>query len=114
MTQYRVTAIYTQRELIDFLDANGSAEVKIEVVQDRMTAPQTSANGPRHKRGSRVIDIIIDRLQQGPAVAGDMKHALEVSGLSSNSLSTGLAILQKDGRVKRGEGGRYELVGAEA
>jgi hypothetical protein len=39
---YRVTATLSQRQLIDYLDANGAVEVKIEVVGDQ-PAPATSS-----------------------------------------------------------------------
>ena len=38
-----------------------------------------------------------------------LKSGLSKAGLSENSLSTGLAILQKDGRVKRNGDGVYAL-----
>ena len=32
MTMYRVSATFSQRELIDFIDANGTVDLKIEAV----------------------------------------------------------------------------------
>ena len=34
MTMYRVSATFSQRELIDFIDANGTVDLKIEAIQD--------------------------------------------------------------------------------
>ena len=119
MTMYRVTATLSQRELINYLDANGAVDVKIEVIPDTelndavgTSTPVRPAEIVRRKRGSRVVDVVLDRLKQGEAQSSDMRHALEVSGLSPNSLSTALAILQKDGRIKRTDGGSYELANA--
>lgn len=121
MTMYRVTATLSQRQLIDYFDANGVVEVKIEVVADQPTSDMAKAiyNDPvilpkktRRNRGSKVLDVVLNRLNQGEAQSSDMRHALEVEGLSPNSLSTALAVLQKDGRIKRTDGGSYVLADA--
>lgn len=52
MTMYRVTTTLSQRELIDYLDANGAVDVKIEVVEDN-PAEDTPINLPRERRKRR-------------------------------------------------------------
>ena len=40
MTMYRVSATFSQRELIDFIDANGTVDLKIEAVPDARIQPR--------------------------------------------------------------------------
>ena len=61
----------------------------------------------RRKRGSKVVETILEALKDGEADIPALKSGLSKAGLSENSLSTGLAILQKDGRVKRNGDGVY-------
>lgn len=115
MTTYRVTATFNEKELLSFININGSVGVKIEAVQEDapVRAPRAiKKTATRRKRGSKVIDAILDRLGKGEAAAADLRSSLEEAGLSPSSLSTGLALLQKDGKVRRGDGGSYMLAEA--
>ena len=123
MTMYRVSATFSQRELIDFIDANGTVDLKIEAVPDAVsqgddnpvaTPARASRARPvqRRKRGSKVVETILEALKDGEADIPALKSGLSKAGLSENSLSTGLAILQKDGRVKRNGDGVYALADA--
>ena len=126
MTMYRVSATFSQRELIDFIDANGTVDLKIEAIQDPDTVSPHGFDSPvqsairrrpaakleRKKRGSKVVETILEALKDGEADIPALKSGLSKAGLSENSLSTGLAILQKDGRVKRNGDGVYALANA--
>lgn len=114
MTTYRVTATFNEKELLNFINVNGSVGVKIEAVGEPDTPVQ--ARRPkavtRRKRGSKVFETILDRLSKGEAVAADLRSSLEAAGLSPSSLSTGLALLQKNGKIRRSDGGSYALAEA--
>jgi hypothetical protein len=127
MTTYRVTATLNQKQLIDYLDANRSVDVQIEVVPDLVgeSTPQPVLRSPvtkkkterkvRAKRGSKVVQTILETLRDGGSSGiptSELKSDLERAGLSANSLSTGLAILQKDGKIKRTDTGSYTLADA--
>jgi hypothetical protein len=113
--------------LIDYLDANRSVDVQIEVVPDLVgeSTPQPVLRSPvtkkkterkvRAKRGSKVVQTILETLRDGGSSGiptSELKSDLERAGLSANSLSTGLAILQKDGKIKRTDTGSYTLADA--
>jgi hypothetical protein len=74
MTMYRVTATLSQRQLIDYLDANGAVEVKIEVVGDQpaptaaSTAPGFTPRALKRRRRTRA-EIEHDRAQATQASA---------------------------------------------
>lgn len=125
MTTYRVTATFNEKELLNFINVNGSVGVKIEAIRDPDTesphgfdspvqaaARRRPAAATRRKRGSKVFDTILDRLSKGEAVAADLRSSLEAAGLSPSSLSTGLALLQKNGKIRRGDDGSYALAEA--
>ena len=126
MTMYRVSATFSQRELIDFIDANGTVDLKIEAVPDAVSqgddaAKETSPRAlrtksiQRRKRGSKVVETILKTLEEaGPngAEIKELKVDLGRAGLSENSLSTGLAVLQKNGKIKRSGDGFYALADA--
>lgn len=115
MTMYRVTAAFNEKELLNFININGSVGVKIEAVQDSDTeAPRRpkAVRVGRRKRGSRVFEAILDRLSKGEAAAADLRSSLEAAGLSPASLSTGLALLQKNGKIRRSAEGSYTLADA--
>ena len=69
---------------------------------------------PRGKRKSKVVEIILDMVGHGHASASDLRGALSRAGMSESSLSTGLAVLQKSGQIKRGDDGDYYLSAREA
>lgn len=116
MTTYRVTATFNEKELLNFININGSVGVKIEAVRDtpsvQTVRPSKGAKVARRKRGSKVFDAILDRLSKGEAAAADLRSSLEAAGLSPSSLSTGLALLQKNGKIRRSDGGSYALAEA--
>lgn len=127
MTTYRVTATFSEKELLNFINVNGSVGVKIEAVRDPDTESPYGFDSPiqaaarrrpmaakatRRKRGSKVFEAILDRLSKGEAVAADLRSSLEAAGLSPTSLSTGLALLQKNGKIRRGAEGSYTLADA--
>jgi hypothetical protein len=53
MTMYRVTTTLSQRELVDYLAAVGSVDVKIEVVNDSSAPKSVSADQPATPRPPR-------------------------------------------------------------
>ena len=121
MTTYRVTASFNEKELLNFINVNGSVGVKIEAVRDPDTphgsivsrrSRRPKGKVTRRKRGSKVFEAILDRLSKGEAAAADLRSSLEAAGLSPASLSTGLALLQKNGKIRRSDGGSYTLAEA--
>ena len=122
MTMYRVSATFSQRELIDFIDANGTVDLKIEAVQDTGQDDVVAKEAParasrarpvqRRKRGSKVVETILEALKDGEADIPALKSGLSKAGLSENSLSTGLAVLQKNGKIRRSGDGFYVLADA--
>ena len=92
-----------------FPSIRGKGQLDVEEVAERNTTDAAPAPRATRKRTSKVNDAILDRLHKGGADAGDLRVTLEHAGLSPNSLSTGLAILQKDGRIRRAGDGSYEL-----
>ena len=89
------------KKIVDKTDRSGLEEID-----------QSAMRAPRGKRKSKVIDTILSVLQNGMADAAQLKQALAAQGLSESSLATGLAILQKEGKITResksvpyGEGG---------
>jgi DNA-binding HxlR family transcriptional regulator len=126
MRAYRVSTIFTQRELLEFLDHNLNINVTIEVMPEEQgvaverrpqdTDPIYTPERVRTKRKSKVTESIINRLKElGSGDVSQLRHALTVAGLSESSLSTGLAVLQKSGQIKRDrDSGNYHLVVKEA
>lgn len=130
MKSYRVMLTLTQKELIDFIDKNFMSSLTvIPLVEEQAAAEPGTPNprhqdtdaiytpqrGPRKKRGSKVVETILDALQGGEAGHPNaLKAALSNAGMSENSLSTGLAILQKAGTIKRDGNGNYYLAVKEA
>ena len=115
MKKYRISLTLTADEFMRvFPSIRGNGQLDVEEVVDRTDAPNpVPAPKATRKRASKVNDTIIDALHKGSADAASLRSSLERAGLSANSLSTGLALLQKDGRVRRNDGGVYELAGIE-
>ena len=118
MKKYRVTLTVTADEFMPVFAKLRGVHMDVEEI-----APQNGADKDmrdaepvhRRKRGSKVVDTILKTLEEaGPngAEIKELKMDLGRAGLSENSLSTGLAILQKDGRVKRADDGYYSLAAA--
>ena len=88
MTTYRVTATFSEKELLNYINVNGSTDVKIEAVREESSdAPVRAPRAvkktvARRKRGSKVLDTILDRLGKGEAAASDLRSSLEQAGLS--------------------------------
>lgn len=101
-------------DLMDAIEGRDCTfEISIIVVEP---APIVSVRKPRQSRfvsrtarKSRVNDAIIATISDQPASIASMKASLIEAGMSSNSLSTGLADLQKAGVIKRVGDGMYAL-----
>ena len=106
MRLYRVTQILDQAGLIEFINSNRKVDVDIEAIDHGAPIAEPAA---RPKRGSRVNEAILGALQKGPAPIPSLKAALVDAGMAAGSLSTGLAALQKEGKIKRNDDGLYEL-----
>jgi hypothetical protein len=117
MPLYKVTFTLSQKELLEFLEQKKTTDAKIEVIQptEQQTPLPASHENPtgyepartRAKRGSKVVDTILETLNGGVAGPNQLKKALAAAGLSENSLSTGVAILQKAGKISRDANGDY-------
>jgi predicted Rossmann fold nucleotide-binding protein DprA/Smf involved in DNA uptake len=109
--KYRISLTLTADEFMRvFPSIRGTGQLDVEEVADRTDVPNfVPAPRATRKRASKVNDTILDRLRKGPAEAAALKQTLADADLSPNSLSTGLAILQKDGRIRRADDGSYEL-----
>ena len=101
--KYKVTLTLTADEYMDLAPRLGSHSPKIEKVTDGGGAKldQSAMSAPRGKRKSKVVETILSTLQDGNALPEALRGALRVNGMSESSLSTGLAILQKSGQIKR-------------
>ena len=119
---YRVTLELGDKESGAFLSTVSGKWMKVEMIaHDRILRrfheePRRLPSGhdpiyeparTRAKRGSKVVDTILQELDGGMRSVHDLKKALTKAGLSENSLSTGVAILQKDGRISRDASGNY-------
>jgi predicted Rossmann fold nucleotide-binding protein DprA/Smf involved in DNA uptake len=110
MKTYRVSAIYTQEQLLKFLDENRTVDVTIEVLTpagDDVRHARHVSPPPALPRRSKVVDTILAALNDGMKDVAALKGALMDAGMSRNSLSTGLAILQKSGKISRDANGYY-------
>jgi hypothetical protein len=125
MKSYRVSTIYSQRELLEFLERNQNINVTIEAMPENQGAAVSHDSQPapdsiytpervRTKRKSKVTGAILDSLEKGRGEIADLKAALENAGMSAASLSTGLAVLQKSGAIKRSQAGFYFIPEKEA
>lgn len=119
MPLYKVTLTLTQEELITYLNENKTFDGRIEadssfdpLTDEERAGPAelyTPARAQRPKRKSKVVETILESLKDGESAPEMLRGALASAGLSENSLSTGLSILQKDGRIKRNDSGNYYL-----
>ena len=118
MQKYKVTLILTADEYMDLAPRLGSHSPKIEKVVESVAAKPTldpeAMQAPRAKRKSKVVETILEALQDGEATPEALRGALASNGMSESSLSTGLSILQKSGQIKRGASGSYYLWTREA
>lgn len=123
MPLYKVTLTLTQEELIKYLNENKTFDGRIEAdsrgdldgaTDEGPAELYTPAHAQRPKRKSKVVETILESLKDGESAPEMLRGALSSAGLSENSLSTGLAILQKDGRIKRNDSGNYYLAREEA
>jgi predicted Rossmann fold nucleotide-binding protein DprA/Smf involved in DNA uptake len=125
MRAYRVSTIFTQQGLLEFLDHNLNINVTVQAMPEEQGAtverdarpapdPIYTPERVRAKRKSKVTSAILDSLEKGKGEVADLKAALEEAGMSAASLSTGLAILQKNGTVKRSQAGFYFIPEKEA
>ncbi len=124
---YRVEMTFDQEDLVNFINDNPRYKVTVIALSPEPSAPEApSAPVPaprsyqrrgqviRAKRKSKVIEAILKRLQGEAASVSELKGALEEAGMSVTSLSTGLAILQRSGQVRRDSNGAYYLAVKEA
>lgn len=115
---YRVTIELGDKEFLEFVRANPKAWMKVETsVMDRnynipAPAPAPEPLKPVRKRTSKINEALLDCLTFGTKNVSDLKQALVEKGLSANSLSTGLAALQKSGEVVAKGDGAYALATA--
>jgi len=108
MTTYNVTLRLSEKQFLSFLDATvAPLPMTIEVARETTEGAPTPATKLRGPRSSKVNDAILARLKEGPASAAPIKEALEKAGLSAGSFSTGIASLQKSGRIVRNGAGEY-------
>ena len=102
--KYKVTLTLTADEYMDLAPRLGSHSPKIEKVTDGgggAKLDQSAMSAPRGKRKSKVVETILSTLQDGNALPEALRGALASAGMSESSLSTGLAVLQKSGQIKR-------------
>ena len=123
---YRVELTLSQNELLAFIDdKSGGYKLTVTATPEETAESNESEPAPRGyqrrgrviraKRKSKVVEAILGRLRQGEADVPDLKAALDMAGMSVASLSTGLAVLQKNGTIIRGfEAGTYRLAEQEA
>ena len=119
MQKYKVTLILTAEGYMELAPLLGSHSPKIEKIVERTgdaqpTLDPSAMRAPRGKRKSKVVEIILDMVGHGHASASDLRGALSRAGMSESSLSTGLAVLQKSGQIKRDDDGSYYLSAREA
>ena len=126
MQKYKVTLILTADEFIEMVQQRlgPSNTLKVEKVVDKpegkapgVRLDPSAMSASRGKRKSKVVETILSTLQDGQASAAKLRSALAHEGMSESSLSTGLAILQKSGQIRRDTAGDYYLAaheGAEA
>ena len=108
MSTYRVTLEFTRDQFLRFVESvPGKLSMTVESVREAEAEP-VAAPKTRGPRGSKVNDTILETLKAGPSTVAGLKQALEAKGLSAGSLSTGIAALQKNDRIRRGDNG-YEL-----
>jgi hypothetical protein len=123
MSEYTVTLRLNDREqFTHFIDTVGPVVDRLVVTvkadeQSAETIPQAPMRAPqvarstRGPRGSKVNTTILQTLMEGPKTVKELKGALEGANLSSGSLSTGLAVLQRSKQVHRVQDGVYALAG---
>ena len=119
MPLYKVTLTFTREGLVDYLDQNKTFNGTIEAVDPNPDATPTDVyqtpRAERPKRKSKVVETILSAMREGAVLPETLRGALASVGLSENSLSTGLAILQKGGQIQRDPAdGAYFLTGREA
>ena len=119
MNTYKITFTLNKDQLVSFVDTAGPllAKATITVIKDEPADVIRAIHKVKIKRGprgSKVNDTILEAMKEGPQTVGALKEALEQAGLSAGSLSTGLAVLQRAGEVKRTSEGVYGLKIAEA
>lgn len=114
MNTYKITMTVDRNQLIRFIDTVGlDQNVSIEALPDDGSTPAAPTpvkhDARRGPRGSKVNDAILGALAAGPQSNKQLREALQTAGLATGSLSTGLAILQRQNRVERLGGGLYGL-----
>jgi hypothetical protein len=113
MNTYEVTIKFPNKDtFIRFIDNVGLVAGEMTLAVTKPLGEQAISEPPYklRTRGSKVNDTIIASLQSGPLSAKQLKQGLEDVGLAAGSLSTGLAMLQKNRVVERVDGGLYGLV----
>lgn len=119
MNEYTVTMRISDRDqFLHFVETVGPVVdrlvVTVKATEDAAPVLQTPPKATvsvarRAPRGSKVNDTILQMLEGGNRTVKELKSALEAANLSAGSLSTGLAVLQREGRVMRIEDGVYGL-----
>jgi hypothetical protein len=118
--KYSVTFDMDNDALAKFLEGAGPSVVKITAYDnDETPAPKLTDllnepsprthRAPRAQGGSKVDNTILEALKDGAKTSEELKAALVKHDLSPGSVSK-LAVLQKIGKVKRGDRpGSYAL-----
>ena len=102
MKKYRISMVVTAEDFMEIFPGIQNATVFTvdEILATDKSAPAPAPRAVR-KRTSKVNETILQALNGGMARTAELKKALSDAGLSENSLSTGLAILQKNGQIRR-------------
>lgn len=119
---YKVIMTLNQRQLMDMIDKGYiGGNVAVLPFDDDEVEPAPEAPKPQAKKGivkkaapqgrrpSKVNETLLEALQSGERTAKDLRGVLEGAGMSGSSLSTGLAVLQRTGKIERIGDGVYAL-----
>jgi hypothetical protein len=116
--KFSVTFDMDHEELAKFLEGAGPSVVKITAYDDDEAPALTDLineptprlhRAPRAKGASKVDSTILEALKDGAKTSEELKAALVKHDLSPASVSK-LAVLQKIGKIKRGDRpGSYAL-----
>lgn len=114
MKKYKVTLTVTADEfMLVFQNLRGTTiAFDVKEIEQSVAGKPEGEPVQRRKRNSKVVETILETLKNGEARISDLKSGLGRAGLSENSLSTGLAVLQKNGKIKRSGDGFYALADA--
>lgn len=101
VNEIRIAAARTAQEPAYYPESKSTPPARV--------APAPVVKKERKQRVSKVNTALLKALESGPQATPTLGAALEAAGLSRNSLSTGLAVLQRENAVTRKEDGTYAL-----